>query len=818
MGNKTYGLLRNLSAPVKPSSLSLITIVETLQKHLSPKPLLIAERFCFHKRNQLEGETISTYIAESKKLTLYCEFGASLNDAIRDRLVCGLHSELIQKQLLSEPELTLAKATEIAFAMEAAAKDTLELQGSKEGRVVNRVVKNVKPKPCDNCYQCSGTTYESSECYFKNETCRKCGKLGHIQQVCRSGRNQNTTQRRKVDKPNLHSFEMSDERDDDSLVASLELNNVNQVTAGEVIWVTPKINGHTPKMEPDTGPPISTLPLQKYKEMFADTPLVDTKAILKTYSGEKMKPEGKLLVRVEHNNQRSHHKKTQKKLEKLLNEYSAVFQNEIGTLKSTKAKLTLKENSQPKFYKARPIIPYALKPKVEVELKCLEEEGILSKLNFSNWAMSIVPIVKPNDHEPLTSILNPKKGIPAMTVACLQRYALFLAGLKYSIEYKNTTQHGNADGLSHIPLKKAYNKEVADPAERFQVSKLEVLPVNADMIRQATKEIRRKDELTLQDGCLMWGSRVIIPPKYQAQLLELHEGHPGIVRMKALARSYIWWPGMDKEIEQTAKGCTGCQLTQNNLKTAPLHAWKWPARPWQRKFVDFTKDISRNMLDNEEDTTEERMSKVEALKAEKRKLKGAITRQLNELAGRVAGVSSGVEPISSEEIKEIKATLERLEKIKVKTFEILEELRTLYQELRNTEMQLKVEDEADESNERIEDETSTIHSVLISFPWNTRSVSPTSYSSNSNTSLPHRNGDSGLNNLERIRIPTFSGNKTEFQHWNATFTSCVDATAMSAQFKMLKLEACLAGEALETVKGLGYSETAYEVLGRCKKR
>lgn len=77
-----------------------------------------------------------------------------------------------------------------------------------------------------------------------------------------------------------------------------------------------------------------------------------------------------------------------------------------------------------------------------------------------------------------------------MTVACLQRYALFLAGLKDSIEYKNTTQHGNADGLSHIPLKKAYSKEVADPAERFQVSKLEVLPVNADMIRQATKEIR----------------------------------------------------------------------------------------------------------------------------------------------------------------------------------------------------------------------------------------------------------------------------------------------------------------------------------------
>ena len=53
MGNKMYGLLRNLSARAKPSSLSLKTIVETLQKHLSPKPLLITKRFCFHKRNQL---------------------------------------------------------------------------------------------------------------------------------------------------------------------------------------------------------------------------------------------------------------------------------------------------------------------------------------------------------------------------------------------------------------------------------------------------------------------------------------------------------------------------------------------------------------------------------------------------------------------------------------------------------------------------------------------------------------------------------------------------------------------------------------------
>ena len=64
--------------------------------------------------------------------------------------------------------------------------------------------------------------------------------------------------------------------------------------------------------------------------------------------------------------------------------------------------------------------------------------------------------------------------------------------------------------------------------------------------------------------------------------------------------------------------------------------------------------------------------------------------------------------------------------------------------------------------------------------------------------------------LERIRIPIFSGNKMDFQRWNAAFTSCVDMSSLSPQFKMLRLKACLAGEAANTIKGLGYSLEAYE--------
>lgn len=93
MGPKTYTLLRNLLQPEKPGEKTYDQIVSTLKAHFSPKPLVIAERFRFHRRNQLEGETVTVFVAVLKKLAEHCEFGDVLNDTLRDRLVCGLRCE-----------------------------------------------------------------------------------------------------------------------------------------------------------------------------------------------------------------------------------------------------------------------------------------------------------------------------------------------------------------------------------------------------------------------------------------------------------------------------------------------------------------------------------------------------------------------------------------------------------------------------------------------------------------------------------------------------------------------------------------------------
>ena len=107
---------------------------------------------------------------------------------------------------------------------------------------------------------------------------------------------------------------------------------------------------------------------------------------------------------------------------------------------------------------------------------------------------------------------------------------------------------------------------------------------------------KKRSELSLFDGCILWGSRVVIPSAHrEAILAELHEGHPRMVRMKALARSYVWWPGITGDIETAVHLCTECQMSQSTPAPAPLHPWEWPKRPWARLHLDYAGPVLGKM-------------------------------------------------------------------------------------------------------------------------------------------------------------------------------------------------------------------------------
>ena len=79
----------------------------------------------------------------------------------------------------------------------------------------------------------------------------------------------------------------------------------------------------------------------------------------------------------------------------LINSYSDLFDNQIGTFNKFEVPLKLKEGAVPKFYKARPVT-FALKLKIENEIKRLVENNVLVPIEFSELATPIVPVLKAN--------------------------------------------------------------------------------------------------------------------------------------------------------------------------------------------------------------------------------------------------------------------------------------------------------------------------------------------------------------------------------------------------------------------------------------
>ena len=128
VGATTYNLLKSLLAPVKRQEKSLTELSAVLKGHFEPRRNVVAERFRFYMRSQRDVESVAEFVAELRRLAARCVFGDHLDEALRDRIVCGVRSEAMQKRLLTEDGLTLAKTFEIVQSMETAQKDAKTLQ------------------------------------------------------------------------------------------------------------------------------------------------------------------------------------------------------------------------------------------------------------------------------------------------------------------------------------------------------------------------------------------------------------------------------------------------------------------------------------------------------------------------------------------------------------------------------------------------------------------------------------------------------------------------------------------------------------------
>ena len=137
MGVKLYKLVHNLITPAKPATKKCLEIIDTMIEHLQLKSLITIECFKFYKRS---SETVFQYLAELCKLAEKCKFEGYLDEALCDHLICSLLSEVIQRRLLGEEELSLKKALEITYGIEITNQKARKIHTSVESKVSDNIM------------------------------------------------------------------------------------------------------------------------------------------------------------------------------------------------------------------------------------------------------------------------------------------------------------------------------------------------------------------------------------------------------------------------------------------------------------------------------------------------------------------------------------------------------------------------------------------------------------------------------------------------------------------------------------------------------
>ncbi len=154
-------------------------------------------------------------------------------------------------------------------------------------------------------------------------------------------------------------------------------------------------------------------------------------------------------------------------------------------------------------------------------------------------------------------------------------YAQFLAGFTYNVVHRKSELHASVDYFSRFPLSSSNTITNDSPhgISTFQIAQIETLCTPTLTHATVATETRKDEtlqqilngledgtltspEYTLEKGVLLRGHRVVVPKLLQkAVLQELQATHTGIVKIKSLARNYVWWKNIDHDIEHLVRSC-----------------------------------------------------------------------------------------------------------------------------------------------------------------------------------------------------------------------------------------------------------------------
>nr|VZI35628.1 unnamed protein product [Spirometra erinaceieuropaei] len=240
------------------------------------------------------------------------------------------------------------------------------------------------------------------------------------------------------------------------------------------------------------------------------------------------------------------------------------------------------------------------------------------------------PFTLHTDHQPLKFLLGTNRGVPQNVARRIQRWSTILQNYDFQIQYVPTQKFGAPDALSRLSTSNENQEDVVVASTLMQDDDefrgvIRQLPLTAEHIRATTaadpllrqvKEFirngwprddkvhlsikpfrNRKEQLYITEDCIMYDGKVVIPARYQQQVLrELHAGHQGMTRMKQLARKYVYWPGIDNDVEFFVRSCGPCGREAKNPPKVPPVPWPEVTRPCSRVHMDFAGPFFNQMF------------------------------------------------------------------------------------------------------------------------------------------------------------------------------------------------------------------------------
>ena len=276
-------------------------------------------------------------------------------------------------------------------------------------------------------------------------------------------------------------------------------------------------------------------------------------------------------------------------------------------------------------------VAYASRSLTEAETRYAQIEkellaAVWASEKFDKYLRGLDSFKIHTDHKPLIPIIN-SKDIDTAPIRC-QRLLLRLMKYNATAEFVPGKLLTVADALSRKPVGPGISTTDND-VEAYVCGIREMLPISDRRlaeVRTATEEDqdlqlvmrytltgwpRRtedvlpsarsyhhiRNELSVADGLLLRGARIVIPVAMRTDILDkIHHGHQGVTKSRERANQSVWWPGLSHEIADLVAGCEHCLTYRNSQRHEPLIPSILPERPWQHIGMDFLTFQSKDYL------------------------------------------------------------------------------------------------------------------------------------------------------------------------------------------------------------------------------